>query len=228
VSGVAALLYAKGAKNAEQVEKALFDGAAPVGKQDWSEEYGHGLLNARASLEALLNARTTTNWAPFLVSAALLVVVLLTIGSRQRPGYLNILLSPSFLIPLLLATVGVFFARWAFGRMTGSGSGVVDALSLPIPDWQRIIFGRGKVASPLFYSALIPLFASLIAVAARNIRPVVAGLALGFAGFLGYAAWAKAPALSWLPFHFLALPWLIVNAAVCLVLARAMLRKDAR
>ena len=29
----------------------------------------------------------------------------------------------------------------------------VDAAYLPIPDWQRIIFGRGKLANPLFYSS---------------------------------------------------------------------------
>jgi serine protease len=228
VSGVAALLYARGAKNAEQVEKALYQGAVPVGAQDWSEEYGHGLLNARASLEAFLGAKTATNWAPLLVSAALLVVVLLTLRSRQRPGYFNILLTPSFLIPLLLATVGVFFANWLFGKSSGFAAQLVDAAALPIPDWQRIIFGRGKVASPFFYSALIPLVASLIGVAAVKIRPVVAGLAMGFAGFLAYAAWARAPALAWLPFHFLAMPWLIANALVCLLLARAMLRREAR
>jgi serine protease len=38
--------------------------------------------------------------------------------------------------------------------------------------------------------------------------------------------WANAPALSWLPFTFLAIPWLVVNALICLFVARAMLKRE--
>ena len=57
-------------------------------------------------------------------------------------------------------------------------------------------------------------------------RPFIGGLAVGFAGFLAYAAFARAPALAWMPFTFLALPWLVVNALVCLFIARAMLKRE--
>jgi len=101
----------------------------------------------------------------------------------------------------------------------------VDALSLPMPDWERIVFGRGRLAHPLFYSALIPLLVALPGMAWKGFRPVAAGIALGFAGFLAYAAWTRAPGLSWLPFHVLALPWLVANALACAVLARALLAR---
>ena len=39
-------------------------------------------------------------------------------------------------------------------------------------------------------------------------------------------ATGEPPALSWLPFTFLAIPWLVINAAVCLLIARAMLKKE--
>jgi len=55
---------------------------------------------------------------------------------------------------------------------------------------------------------------------------VVAGLALGTAGFLLYAAWAKAPGLAYLPFTFLARPWLIFNGLLCALLGRMMLRRE--
>ena len=35
------------------------------------------------------------------------------------------------------------------------------------------------------------------------------------------------PALAWMPFNFLALPWLVINTVVCLFIARALLRKEA-
>ncbi|HYO53734.1 S8 family serine peptidase [Archangium sp.] len=225
VAAVAALLYAEGASGPDEVEKALFAGAKRVGERAWTEEYGHGLLDAEASLKALGGG--ATRWPSLWWALALLALVLLTIRGRERPGYLNLLFRPSFLVPLVLATVGVFFARSWFGGASGVAGDVVDAAYLPIPDWQRIIFGRGRLASPLFYSSLIPLLLSFVAIKFRELRPAIGGLALGFAGFLSYAAWAKAPALAWMPFSFLAVPWLVVHAFVCLIIARAMLRKES-
>ncbi|WP_224362346.1 S8 family serine peptidase [Hyalangium versicolor] len=220
VAAVAALLYAAGASGPDEVEKALFEGAKRVNGQAWSEQYGHGLLNAKASLEAL--GGTGGQWPSLWWALALLAFVLMTLGRRARPGFLNILFTPSFLVPLLLATVGVFFARSWFG----GSSDVVNAVSLPIPDWERIIFGRGKLANPLFYSALIPTVLSIFAIKFRALRPAIGGLALGFAGFLGYAAWSKAPGLAYMPFSFLAMPWLVVNMLICTFIGRAMLKKE--
>jgi serine protease len=224
VAAVAALLYAEGASGPDEVEKALFAGAHRVGGQEWSEQYGHGLLDADASLRALGRG---TQWPSLWWSLALLAVVLLTLRSRERPGYLNLLVHPGFLVPLVLATVGVFFARSWFGDTTGMAHDVVEVAWLPIPDWQRIIFGT-RTVSPLFYSALIPLVLSIFAIKFRALRPALGGLAIGFAGFLGYTAWVKAPALAWLPFTFVARPWLVFNVLICLVIARAMLRREDR
>ncbi|MGZ3460798.1 MAG: S8 family serine peptidase, partial [Archangium sp.] len=223
VAAVAALLYAAGASGPDEVEKALFAGAKRVGGQAWTEEYGHGLLDAEASLKALGGG--ASRWPSMGWALSLLALVLLTMRRRERPGYFNLLFRPSFLVPLVLATVGVFFARSWFGGASGVAGDVVDVAWLPIPDWQRIIFGR-RAANPLFYSSLIPLLLSFLAIKLRGLRPAIGGLALGFAGFLAYAAWSKAPALAWLPFTFLALPWLVVNTFICLIIARAMLRKE--
>lgn len=254
VAGVAALLYAAGAKNPDMVEKALILGAKPApGTKGWSDQYGHGLLDAKGALDALKKIRgadttdllpleaqvaqldpvsttsdvgvysySATNWTVFAWAAAMLAFVLLTLGAKERPGYLNVLVKPGFLIPMLLSTVGAFAIQYVAdaGPMTA-------AITLPIPDWlNRIIFGRGSLANPLIYSATIPVVASLFAIKFKNIRPIVGGLSIGFAGILGYSVWANAPALAWMPFTFLAIPWLAVNALVCLFIARAMLKKE--
>lgn len=252
VAGVAALLFAAGAKNPEQVEKALFASAhPPKGATGWTDQYGHGVVDAESALKALkkltgageaplaaspeleeptpeLASDVTAfsygafDWKPFAFAAAMLAFVLLTLGRKERPGYLNVLFSPGFAIPLVLTTLGIFFVRWLApaGELTTS-------LVIPIPDWlNKIIFGRGALANPVVYSAAAPLVLSLVAIKLKGIRHAVGGLSLGFAGILAYTAWAKAPALAWLPFTFLAIPWLVVNALVCLFIARAMLKRE--
>jgi serine protease len=255
VAGVAALLYAKGAKNPDMVEKALFASAKPPpGAKGWTDQFGHGLLDAKAALDALEKlqgaeglrellppeaqvaeaatpevqdvtayAFAPVNWAPLAWGALLLAFVLLTLGRKERVGYLNLMVKPGFLIPLLLTTVGAFAVQYV-----AAPSAVTTAITLPIPDWlNRIIFGRGSLANPVVYSAALPVVLSLFAIKFRGLRPAVGGLAIGFAGILAYSAWANAPALAWLPFTFLAIPWLAVNALICLFVARAMLKKEA-
>jgi len=226
VAGVAALLFAAGARTPDEVEKALFEGATSEGA--WTPRAGHGRLDALGALEALGKGGAPVDWAPLVWSAALLVLLLLSLKTKTRPGYLNVLLNPATLLPLLLSTVGLWFLKLLWQRFIGHPPAAAEVLSLPLPDWQRILFGRGRLASPLMYSALVPAVAALLAVRWRTLRPVVAGLSLGFAGFLLYAAWAKAPGLAYLPFTFLARPWLVLNGVAAALLCRAMLRREAR
>lgn len=225
VAGVAALLFAAGAKTPEDVERALYAGASSAG--GWDANRGHGLLDAAGALRALgATTPTPVDWQPLAASAAILVLLLLSLNPKIRPGgMLNVLLDPKLLLPLLVSSVGFFVLRIIWQKWVGTPSAMVTGLSLPMPDWERIVFGRGRLAHPLFYSALIPLVVALPAVAWKSFRPVAAGIALGFAGFLAYAAWTRAPGLSWLPFHLLALPWLLSNALACALLARALLAK---
>lgn len=221
VAGVAALLYAAGANDPDEVERALIAGAKPMGGALRTDDHGYGLLNAKGALEALQKTgKGRVNWTPLVWASVLLAGVLLTLRGRERPGYLNVLFGPRFLLSLLLTTVGAFFLRWL-----GDGD-TLSAASLPLPDLERIIFGRGRLANPLMYSALVPLLLSFVAIARKSLRPVVAGVSLGFAAMLAYAAWSGAPALAWLPFKALAMPWLTVHAFICLFIGRAMLRRE--
>ncbi len=262
VAGIAALLFAAGAKNPDQVEKALFASAhPPKGSSGWTDQYGHGIVDAEAALKALkkmqaegddavqVAARPETtdtgtvqaapgdelsasawsfpafDWKPFAWGAAFLAFVLLTLGRRERPSYFGVFFKPAFLVPFALVALGVFFLRWLV-----PASETTVALSSPVTDiieWLRkLVFGRGTVANPIVYSAALPIVLSLFAIGAKGFRPVVGGIAIGFAAILGYSAWAHAPALAWLPFGFMAIPWLVGNAIVCLFIARAMIRKE--
>ncbi|MCA2980757.1 MAG: peptidase S8 [Myxococcaceae bacterium] len=253
VAGVAALLFAAGARSPDQVEKALFASAhPPKGATGWTDQYGHGVIDAEVALKALEKlggaapvaellpdevqlaqpspthvaasslSTAPLDWKPLAFAAVMLAFVLLTLARKERPGYLNVFASPGFLLPLLVSTMGVFVLRWL-----APASELSASFALPLPDWLNdIIFGRGSLANPLVYSALVPTMAALVAVKVKGLRQAVGGLALGFAGILAYTVWAKAPALSWLPFTFLAMPWLVVNALICLFVARAMLKRE--
>ncbi len=244
VAGVAALLFAHGASGPDEVEEALFASAQPAaGQNGWSEEFGYGILNADTALSALdaLHAKaggaargmneaesraheraTPRGWTPLVGGLLALAGTLLTLRSRQRPGFLNVLLQPAFLIPFVLSTAGAFFVQWL-----SSNTPSVNDLVLPLPDWwQRWLFGRGRTVSPIVYSALLPILVSAFAVKWKELRPVAGGLALGHAGLFLYAAWAGSPPLTYLPFHFMAVPWLVINALVCALLARALIRRE--
>src|SRR5262249_48559343 len=210
-----------------EVERALFAGAVSDGG-GWTPRAGHGRLDAMGALHALGQVPGTVDYAPLLWSAVLLVLLLLSLKTKARPGYLNVFLNPATLLPLLLSPVGLWFLKCLWERSSGHPPPAAEVLSLPLPDWERILFGRGRLASPAMYSALIPGVAALFALKWRGLRPVVAGLSLGFAGFLLYAAWAKAPGIAYLPFPFLARPGLVVNGLLAALLCRTMLRRESR
>ncbi|MGZ6141661.1 MAG: S8 family serine peptidase, partial [Myxococcaceae bacterium] len=208
VAGVAALLFAAGARSPDEVERALYAGATSDGA--WTPRAGHGRLDALGALNALGKTAPGVDWTPLVWSAALLALLLLSLQTKVRPGFLNVLLNPATLLPLLLSTVGLWFLKLLWQRFIGHPPAAAEVLSLPLPDWERILFGRGRLASPVMYSALVPAVTALVAVKWRGLRPVVAGLSLGFSAFLLYAAWAKAPGIAYLPFTFLARPWLVL------------------
>jgi serine protease len=244
VAGVAALLWSAGAKSPDEVEKALFAGAKARG-QAWNNKFGHGLLDAAASLKALkagtdvaepvrtpaptLTPRATTKESVLKVVLGVLLAIgtAATIRQRNRNP-----LGPALLVALTLAAAGLFFIPAPESSAMFDGVGIVkkviayilSLIEIPIPDWGEWFFGPGK-ASPLFYSALIPLIASIIGYAAKGTRQIMGGLCFGFASLLAYSAWAGTPALAWMPLRVIAVPYLLTNVVVCLFLGRALIRK---
>jgi serine protease len=224
VAGVAALVISTGVKDPTEVEKILFDSATHEGGKGWDQKYGHGLLNAEAAVSGAKGGGGDLfgSIVKFIIAVLL---GLITRRSLSATGMQRFRLTPGFWIAATLAAAGFFFLRWLhLGGVPGAGPAVA-LLSLPIPDWESWLFGPGR-ANPLFYSALIPIVASIVGSRFRTLRPVLAGLSIGFAAFLAYAAFSGAPAIAWMPFRFLAMPWLIVNAFVALILSRGLLKKD--
>jgi serine protease len=224
VAGVAALVISTGVKDPDEVEKVLTSSATAVGDKGWDQKYGHGILNAEAAVGG-------AKGGPFdLLASVIKFIIAVILGLLVRrslvaTGIPRFRLTPGFWVMALLGAAGFFFLRWLnLGGVPVAGP-VSAAISLPIPDWERWIFGPGK-ANPLFYSALIPIALSIVGSRIRSLRSVLAGLCIGFAAFLGYAAFTGAPAIAWMPFRFLAMPWLVVNALIALILSRGLLKKE--
>lgn len=151
------------------------------------------------------------DWKAPVLGVLLLAFVLMTMGAPSRPGLFNVLLHPLFLLPFLLATLGVFFLRW-----TGHTGGALDVLAQPLPEWHQLV--SFPVAQPVTLSAALPLVFALLALAAPWLRPFAAGLGMGFASFLGVKALVGTP-LALVP-PALLVTWYMGNAVACLVLAR--------
>jgi hypothetical protein len=154
------------------------------------------------------------DWKPPVLGLVLLVAALVTMGARTRPGMFNILFHPLFLLPFLVATLGVFVFRW-----TGHAGGAFDVLALPMPEWHRFV--PYPVAQTVALSAAVPLVFALLSALARFLRPFATGLGLGFSAYLAVKALVAAPLPVIPPVH--ALSWYVGNAVAALVIARLAL-----
>jgi hypothetical protein len=151
------------------------------------------------------------DWKPPVFGVILLVIALVTMGAATRPGMFNVLFHPLFLLPFLVATLGVFVLRW-----TGHSGGAFDVLALPMPEWYRFL--SFPVAQTIALSAAIPMLVAIISGPVSLLRRVAAGLAVGFSAYLAAKALGGAE-LPLIPPAYTVI-WYAGNAVAALLLAR--------
>ncbi|MFL5344533.1 MAG: hypothetical protein ACJ8AT_07055 [Hyalangium sp.] len=151
------------------------------------------------------------DWKPPVFGVVLLVLTLLTMGAKARPGLFNVLLHPLYLLPFLVATLGVFVFRW-----TGYSGGVFELLQLPMPEWHRFL--SVPLAQPVALSAAIPMVLAILSGPVKLLRRFAAGLAVGFSGYLVTEALTGASVALIPPAYTLL--WFAGNALAALLLAR--------
>lgn len=167
VAGAAALLHECGVTRPDAIESILATTADPApGVSGWSNRFGHGILDAGGAVHRAL-------FLPGLLTLALCVPALVVAGRRHSRLALA--------LGMLAGGTGLFFLRpFGLGELPLVGGFVTRGMA----DWDIPLFGPRWHWTPLFASALIPGVLAWMSIAARPLRPLLVGLALGWAARL--------------------------------------------
>jgi serine protease len=216
VAGVAALIIGSGVTDPDAVEKVLKDSARPPRgdhgqlRSGPENRYGAGIIDAAAALKV-----TTFDHGSYELGLALAGAALLLLRLR-RAGRLAQGLGVGGLVALLVGSSGLFFLP----RLGVPGA---TFLTQGLPAWD-LAFGVAAHGNPLFYSALIPLAATLLLYSKKGLRGILAGLALGVAAHLAFHAVIRTSDVRFVP-DLLDSTWLLANAGLSFLLGFAILRK---
>jgi serine protease len=218
VAGVAALVVGEGVTDPNMVEKILQGSARkPANQQFSTEKYGAGIIDAPA---AILAARSKTGgWQ---LGLGLLLAGAVAASARRRG--LGTKLGLGYLGGVVAGASGLFFLPYIAPAL--SSMPVVHALTHGLPSWDLGLLGATGHGNALFFSAAIPLVLLAIGYGVPKLRGVLAGVAIGVAAHLAFFAVVPMMSLHYVPHAFgLASIWLAFNAVVCVLLARAALRR---
>ncbi|MBA3456464.1 MAG: S8 family serine peptidase [Deltaproteobacteria bacterium] len=213
-AGVAALVVGEGVTDPTAVEKVLQDTARKPANQTYNrDKYGAGIIDAPAAVKA---ARSKDGGLRLLLG--LLMAGAVAASARKRGLGVSIagLGGVGYLAGVLVGATGLFFLPAIAPSL--SSVPVIESLTHGLPQW----IGSGNL---MLFSALIPFALLAIGYGVPRARAPLAGLAVGVAAHLAFFAVVPMLTLS-VPSAFgFATVWLLLNAAVCLGIARLALRR---
>ncbi|MEZ4381099.1 MAG: S8 family peptidase [Nannocystaceae bacterium] len=225
-AGVAALIVARGVTNPAEVERVMKETAVHPNKVDWDRDYGAGVIDAVAAVEA-----ATDDYVPERAGFAGLLA-LLSLGLGGLGGAMAGLFGRRAVAGAALARAGAAAGRG--GRLFDVG-GLVLGLLLGggLLGLQPAAYGAASAlgggawfGSPLLMSALLPLLGVVLLFGARRLRGLLAGLSLGYAAVLLHGAVVLPTLLTGLPGGACVdRLWLFANAGLALWLGNRVLRR---
>ncbi len=202
-AGVAALVVSRGVNNPAEVERILKKTAHHPNKVEWDKEYGAGVIDAVAAVDAAAESYAV-----------------------ERGGLAG-LMGLMGLAGLGLAGFAARRARVAAVASMALGTGLAaGAFGLtPVAYAAADLAGAAALGSPLFLSALLPLLATVLLVGIRPLRGLLLGLNLGYAALLLHGALVLPTLLHGLPGGACVdRLWLAANAVLALAVARRISR----
>jgi serine protease len=218
VAGVAALLVGAGVNKPDALDALLRDTARQpkgakartAGRVD--DHFGAGIVDAGA---ALAKKKSTQGLGGLGLGASL---ALLGLGGLRRRGHL-VRLGWSAPVAFVVGASGLFFLPLLITLPSW-----LSFLTVSVTEVVPATFAGLGLASPLLFSAALPLGAIALLSGVSRLRPALGGLAFGIAGALAVLAVMGSMDVSYVP-DVLDRLWLAVNAGACAVLGRSVLRR---
>ncbi len=217
VAGVAALIVGEGVTKPDDVEKVLKASARKPANQKYdTEHYGAGIMDAPAAIKLARSKLADTSGDGWSFGLGVLMAGAVAASARRRG--LGVKLGWTYLGGVVIGASGLFFLPYLLPSVASLP--VISTLTHGLPSWN--VFGA--TGHTVLFSALIPLVLLAVGYGLPKLRAPLAGLAVGVAAHLAVFAVA-APSLSGSAVFGFGAMWLAVNSLVCLLLARAALRR---
>jgi serine protease len=210
VAGIAAMIESLGVTEPSAVREAL---ESTAHAKDDKNLYGAGIVDGGSAASHIF-------WNHLIVRGVALLALFGLVARRIRKRGGTVARSPGALLGALVASVGFLPLAPLFGV------GRAFALAArPLGEWDLVLLGAGVHRWLLLASALPAVGLTMIGFASRHFRPIIGGVALGTAALCAQLAWSADAAF--IGGTTLARLWGVVNALVCLWLARMALDANA-
>jgi serine protease len=212
VAGVAAMLVGEGVTDPAALRATLLETARPKGEKNL---YGAGILDAASATTHVFYTHLALR-----LGALLALAFLVARRIRSKKGTFKVTAGSA--IGALVASVGLLPILPAIGALARAGSmrAAFEMLARPIGEWDMLL-GVGLHKYLLLASAAPALALTAVFFGVKRLRPFVGGVALGSAALLVQLAFSGETAFA---FGMTAMRvWTVVNALVCLWLARLSL-----
>ena len=204
-AGVAALVASTGVTNPKTIEWVLQKSAddvdaAPV------EGFGAGILNAKEAVHL-----SGVTFKMIQLAIAMVLCLIAGVAMLRRKAIIHFAL----MVPTAIwASSGFFFvALLAPGSTAWS-----NFLTIGLPSWAIPLMGASHHGNPILLSCLIPMLVSIFVVEKPVLRALAAGLTVGFAAHLMFAAAMSTVSILYVPV-FIGRLWLFANGLFCVFLA---------
>jgi serine protease len=213
VAGIAAMIESLGVTDPGAVRDALTSTARP---KDEPKLYGAGIVDAGAAASHVF-------WKHIAFRGLALLGLAWLVGRRIRKNGGKVARTVGSVAGALVASVGLipFAPVLGLAAYAGKLRTVLELGMRPLGEWDLVLMGAGVHRWLLLASALPAIVLTMLGFASKRARPFIGGIALGTAALLAQLAWSGDAAFVGGP--FLARIYAVVNALVCLWLARMAL-----
>jgi serine protease len=215
VAGAAALVMSQGVTDPDKVRSILQGSASQMNDPI---RFGAGGLDVGKAVK-----KSTRDQGALALGLTVLLGFSLLRRRKKSIFTQGVKVGPGFVLSALMFSSGFFFLH-EFGLGDEAG---LAFLAAPIADWPRVAFGSGVHLNGLVGSVLLAVLPFIFAWGIKKLKGILAGLALGTAGYLLSHAFLGNVDVQWVPGHgWLDATWLALNGMMALGLAKLALKRD--